>query len=114
VRVNDAVIGAVLLVLSLAVVWHVRSFPTIPGQTYGAALYPFLVGCGLGVCSLLLIVKGLRERAPIVGTGRGVDAGSPAGHAGMLAAARILAAAAVELLGQPQLIAQAWAAHPRK
>jgi len=41
-------------------------------------------------------------------------AGSPAGHAGMLAAARILAAAAVELLGQPQLIAQAWAAHPRK
>lgn len=78
-RVNDAVIGAVLLVLSLAVVWHVRSFPTIPGQTYGAALYPFLVGCGLGICSLLLIVKGLRDGTPIVGTGRGVDAGSPAG-----------------------------------
>ena len=52
-RVNDAVTGAVLLVLSLAVVWHVRSFPTIPGQPYGAALYPLLVGCGLGYVASL-------------------------------------------------------------
>src|SRR5690606_36392329 len=69
VRVNDAVIGAVLLVLSLAVVWHVRGFPTIPGQPYGAALYPFLIVCWLGITSLLLIVKGLRSGQPMVGTG---------------------------------------------
>ncbi|HRO57986.1 MAG TPA: tripartite tricarboxylate transporter TctB family protein [Burkholderiaceae bacterium] len=80
-RVNDAVIGAVLLVLSLAVVWHVRSFPTIPGQPYGAALYPFLIGCGLGICSLLLIAKGFRSGIPIVETGQRGDADdAPSGH----------------------------------
>lgn len=60
-RVNDAIVGAILLILSLVVLWHVQSFPKIPGQPYGAALYPFTVGIGLAAVSVLLLVQGLRS-----------------------------------------------------
>lgn len=60
-RVNDGLIGLVLLVLSLAVLWHVRDFPNIPGQTYGASLFPTIVAAGLAVCSVLLIVSSWRN-----------------------------------------------------
>ena len=64
-RLNDAVIGAVLLALSLAVLWHVKDFPTIPGQPYGAALYPTVVAAGLAIASVLLIAQGLRSGVPM-------------------------------------------------
>ena len=78
-RVNDAVIGAVLLVLALAVVWHVQDFPKIPGQPYGVALYPFTVGVGLAIVSVLLIVTGLRSRAPMLALER-TDSHGPGGE----------------------------------
>ena len=65
-RVNDAVIGAILLIVSLAVLWHVQTFPKIPGQPYGAALYPFTVGLGLAIVSVMLIVQGLRSGQPML------------------------------------------------
>jgi putative tricarboxylic transport membrane protein len=67
VRVNDTVIGAVLLALSLAVLWHVKDFPTIPGQPYGAALYPTVVSAGLAIASVLLLLQGLRSGEPMFG-----------------------------------------------
>jgi putative tricarboxylic transport membrane protein len=63
-RVNDALIGAVLLALSLAVLWHVRTFPPVPGQPYGSALFPTLAAAGLAIASVLLIVQGLRSGTP--------------------------------------------------
>lgn len=68
-RVNDAIIGAVLLVLSLAVLWHVQSFPSVPGQPYGAALYPGLVSVGLALASVGLIVQGLSSGGPALVAG---------------------------------------------
>ena len=62
-KLNDAVWGALLLLLGAAVLVHVQAFPTIPGQQVGPALFPGLVAAGLGVCGVLLIVKGLRRRA---------------------------------------------------
>ena len=60
-KLPDWLIGAILLVLSLGVLWHVRSFPDIPGQDYGAALFPGLAAAGLGVASLILLL-GARRR----------------------------------------------------
>ena len=37
VKFNDAIFGAVLLVLRIAVLVHVQSFPRIPGQNVGRA-----------------------------------------------------------------------------
>ena len=58
-RLNDAVWGALLLLFGVALLVHVQSFPAIPGQRYGAAFFPGLIATGLGICGLLLIVKGV-------------------------------------------------------
>ena len=70
-KFNDAVFGAVLLLLGLAVLVHVPSFPTIPGQNVGPALFPGLIAGGLVVCALMLIINGIRHRAtePWIDTG---------------------------------------------
>jgi len=62
-KINDAIFGAVLLLLGVVIVVHVQAFPKIPGQQVGPALFPGLVAAGLAVCGMLLIVSGVRKRA---------------------------------------------------
>jgi len=62
VKLNDAVWGAVLLLLAAAVLVHVQTFGTIPGQKYGPAIFPGLVACGIAICAVLLIWNGLTAR----------------------------------------------------
>jgi putative tricarboxylic transport membrane protein len=59
VRVNDAVSGAVLALFALAMIWSTRTFPAMPGQHYGPALFPVLIGIGLLLTGAILIVSGL-------------------------------------------------------
>ena len=61
-KLNDAVWGALLLLLAMAILVHVQSFRTIPGQQYGPAIFPGLIAVGLAICAVLLIVKGLATR----------------------------------------------------
>ncbi|MEZ5739363.1 MAG: tripartite tricarboxylate transporter TctB family protein [Burkholderiaceae bacterium] len=73
-KVDDALIGAVLLLLSLVILWHVSSFPPVPGQPYGSSLFPMLAAAGMGLGSLVLTFKGWRERR-LVRTARAVESG---------------------------------------
>jgi len=59
VRVNDAVIGVVLVLFALAMILYTRTFPGMPGQDYGPALFPVLIGIGFLICGAILIVGGL-------------------------------------------------------
>jgi putative tricarboxylic transport membrane protein len=61
-KINDAVFGALLVILGGMVLWHVQAFPTIPGQQVGPALFPGLISAGLVVAGALLCVSGLRAR----------------------------------------------------
>lgn len=61
-RVNDAVSGAILIVLALLMMNHTRTFPRLHGQEYGPDLFPLLIGAGLVVCGGLLVARGLMER----------------------------------------------------
>lgn len=65
-RFNDAVIGFVLIVVGALVVWHARSFPAMPGQDYGPALFPTLLASGVMLGGAFLVVSGLRQRAALV------------------------------------------------
>ena len=62
-KINDAIFGAVLMALGLAVLLTVRSYSSMPGQNVGPALFPGLIASGLLVCGTLLVVSGVRARA---------------------------------------------------
>lgn len=62
-RFNDAVFGLVLICFAVAAGLATRDFPTIPGQDYGAALFPLIISIGIGACGALLVVSGVRNRS---------------------------------------------------
>jgi putative tricarboxylic transport membrane protein len=64
-RLNDSILGALIALLGAVVLWHVQSFPTIPGQKFGAALFPGVVSGGLLICGLLLSLRGVRAGGPL-------------------------------------------------
>lgn len=70
-KFNDAVLGAVFLALSIAVLVTIQSFPKIPGQSIGPGAFPGLIAILLAGCSIALIWRGCRERAsqPLVAIG---------------------------------------------
>ena len=62
-KLNDAIFGLVLLALGAAVLIGVQSYPRIPGQPVGPALFPGLIAVGLCVCGAILLVRGWLARA---------------------------------------------------
>ena len=65
-RFNDAVLGSVLIVFAAALATYSRTFPDIPGQQYGASVFPTLIALGLAGSGAMLVVSGLRQHAPLV------------------------------------------------
>ena len=61
-KINDAIFGAIFALLGAVILVHVQSFPNIPGQQYGAAIFPGLVAAGFVVCGVLLVMSGTRAR----------------------------------------------------
>ena len=68
-KFNDAILGAILLALSIAVLVNVQGFATIPGQKIGPGAFPGLIAAILACCSLALIWRGLRSKSPLVAVG---------------------------------------------
>ena len=62
-KINDAIFGAVFLLLGVVVLVHVQSFPRIPGQQVGPAAFPGVIAAAFAVCGVLLIISGVRHRA---------------------------------------------------
>jgi putative tricarboxylic transport membrane protein len=63
-KISDALMGALLLILAAAIGIYVSGFPAMSGQRYGAALFPGMIAAGLAACGALLLARGLREKAP--------------------------------------------------
>ena len=61
---NDAILGSAACAPAAAVVlWHVQSFPSIPGQKFGAGAVPRRRSpAGLVICGLLLIAARRAKR----------------------------------------------------
>ncbi len=59
---SDRLWGILWSFFGLAVFWRAQSFPILPGQAYGSALMPGIVGAGLLLCGLALIAGDLRRR----------------------------------------------------
>jgi putative tricarboxylic transport membrane protein len=63
-KVNDAIVGAALVVLAIAILVHIQSYPLIPGQKYGPALFPGVIAVGFIATGLLLVARGIRSGFP--------------------------------------------------
>jgi putative tricarboxylic transport membrane protein len=61
-KINDTLSGLALLALSLLILYTVSSYPVIPGQNIGPAAFPGLLASLLALCSVILIVKGLKAK----------------------------------------------------
>ena len=61
-RLNDAIVGIVLVLFAIAEIAYSTTFPTLHGQAYGSSLFPTIIGCCLIVCGLVLIGRGLQAR----------------------------------------------------
>ena len=64
-KLSDAIFGLLLLALGAVVIAVVSSYPTIPAQRVGPALFPALIALGLVIGGLILIVRGWRDRATV-------------------------------------------------
>jgi putative tricarboxylic transport membrane protein len=65
-RINDALLGCILIVVAAVIAIVARGFPAVPGQDYGASAFPTLIAAGFAGCGLVLIRQGLKEKAPAV------------------------------------------------
>ena len=61
-QIADSVLGAVFALLGAYMLYAASGFPSFPGQPYGAALLPSLLGVAFIVCGLLLALRDWRVR----------------------------------------------------
>lgn len=62
-RVNDLVLAIMVLIGAAALAAAASTLPPIPGQAYGAEVFPLLTAIGLFICGILLSVQALRAGA---------------------------------------------------
>lgn len=65
-RFHDSVCGIVLFAVAVFIFAYALTIPPMPGQQYGADVFPRLVAIGLGGFSLMLVWRGWRSH--IAGT----------------------------------------------
>lgn len=65
-RINDAILGIIIIILSSLVIFESRSFPALPGVPYGPGLFPTIIACFMIVGGVILIFKGIKK-LPITG-----------------------------------------------
>jgi putative tricarboxylic transport membrane protein len=65
-RLNDTLLGAMLLGFAGWIWWLTSFFPRFPGQDYGPNLFPRILAVGIGVCAAALVVRGLRARGALI------------------------------------------------
>ena len=80
-KLNDAILGLVVLCGGLAIILQARSFQATHGQAYGPDLFPTIIGVGFVLSGIVLVLGGWRQRQAVgwvdlegVGFGRLLDA----------------------------------------
>lgn len=102
-KFNDAISGVVLLLFAVATIAYTSTFPSLPGQDYGPALFPRIIGGGMVVCSILLIVSGIlhRKSAPLAVFGDWVRSPALVTNFVLVIAAALFYIFASDILGFP-------------
>ena len=60
-RINDALLGLIILAVSIFIIVVARTFPALPGVPYGPGVFPTIIaGCML-LGGVILVGKGIRQ-----------------------------------------------------
>lgn len=65
-RVSNTAIGLFLIIFSVAVLWHVQSFPSLENGYPGPSLFPSVLGVLFIVCGIGLIIQGVKKREKLL------------------------------------------------
>ena len=65
-RLHDTLLGALLVALAAAFFAYTFTFPDMPGQRYGPALFPRLIALGIIACGMVIAVRGWRSGRPLL------------------------------------------------
>lgn len=57
-RLNDTLVGLMVLLFGAAVALYTRTFPDAGGQSIGPGFFPFLIGSGIAACGAVLMFSG--------------------------------------------------------
>jgi len=76
-RFNDAVFGVLLILLGAFILNEARGFPDLPGQSYGPAFFPNVIGVSLATCGAVLTIFGVAQRHELAFVRLGPWASSP-------------------------------------
>ncbi len=60
-RINDAILGIIIIALSIFIIVVARSFPALPGVPYGPGVFPTIIAGCMMLGGFLLILRGLRH-----------------------------------------------------
>lgn len=60
-RLNDTILGLLLIALAVALFVLSRDFPTMGPQGYGPALFPRVIAGGLALCGIAITLRGIRS-----------------------------------------------------
>jgi putative tricarboxylic transport membrane protein len=63
-RIHEMVLGLFFITLAVGMLAFTGTFPAFPGQKYGPALFPRIIGVGIMLCGALLLWRGWRNPAP--------------------------------------------------
>lgn len=58
-RINDAILGLIIIVGSVLVILEARSYPALPGIAYGPDFFPTVIAGAMILGGLILVFKGI-------------------------------------------------------
>lgn len=61
-KLNDAILGLLVLLGGVAIILEARTFQPTHGQAYGPDLFPTIIGTGFVLSGLVLVASGWRAR----------------------------------------------------
>jgi len=60
-RINDAILGAITIALSIFIIIVARTFPALPGVPYGPGVFPTIIAACMLLGGVILVFKGIRQ-----------------------------------------------------
>jgi putative tricarboxylic transport membrane protein len=58
-RINDAILGVIIIAVSIVLINHARSFPALPGVPYGPGFFPNIILGFMALAGTILVFRGI-------------------------------------------------------